>query len=186
MDIYSRLKEKVRSCRNPNRQGGYRMRTLNLSRNQIAYIIVVLSLVGIITTCGLGKNDDKRFANNFNLFTQAESKMNTGSFQDAEPILSSLLAQYPENPTLLVDYGNCLAALGNYDFSLTTLDKARGQRPFLVNDPYFLDRYGQNLYSLKQYSSAQKYLLRAKQFSTSSEFTAKIDGLLADIVMKLK
>jgi predicted Zn-dependent protease len=143
-----------------------------------------LSLVAILVAWELGKRDDTVFLNDSNLYSQAQNNMNNGNFSEAEPIVLNLLGKYPDNAILLNNYGMCLTFTGKYDSALNTLNKARAKRPFFVNNPTFLITYAQNLYMLGQYSEAQKYLLRSKQFNSSPMLITEVDKLLADISLK--
>jgi tetratricopeptide (TPR) repeat protein len=93
-----------------------------LTRNTSYIITIALLWVLVHSTDGLGATPEEQFQ-------QAVALLNEGQFEDAVPILESVLKTYPEDPSALWNYGIAVGEIGAHEKAVSAWKRYRIAAP---------------------------------------------------------
>lgn len=153
--------------------------------NLIFFILIALALVYIVAASVLGTVQDQAFNRDYDLYRTASTMLDQNQPNEAAPIFEELLYRHPDSYILMWNYAIALGGEGRYSDSSYFFAKAEAQRPFIVNNPTFLVQYGRILFTLGQYTQAEKYLKRVQMFTNDPKYLDIVDQTLKDINTKL-
>lgn len=136
--------------------------------NIVFLALVVLGAFSLIVMGITGAQQDKGFQSDFSTYQLGNSKLGAGQYIQAESLFSNLLDTHPTNHLLMWDMALSLAGQGKFTQSANYFAKAQAKRPFLVNNPNFLQQYGSVLSRIGQSDLAAKYLQRANQLQAAA------------------
>lgn len=157
-------------------------------RNIVFYVFFVILLAGIIAVVIMGEKQDKGFAQDSQLFNEANTKLKQQKFSEAETIYGELLKKHPDSYMLLWHYALSLSGQAKYKEANQYFLKAREIRPFLLRNHQFLAHYGESLYKSGDYKKAEKYLAESKKvgMESGSVSSPAVETMLLDAQKKIK
>ncbi|MFT9849636.1 tetratricopeptide repeat protein [Aneurinibacillus sp. REN35] len=163
-------------------------KTAGKMRNIVFYVLLSTLFAGVITSIILGEKQDKRFAQDSQLFNQANNELKQGNFSKSESVYNQLITKHSNSYILLWRYALSLSGQGKYKEANQYFLKAREIRPFLLRNPQFLAQYGESLYRSGDYKKAERYLIESQKISiqAGSPSSPVIEAILLDTQKKLK
>ena len=109
-------------------------------------IIFLLIIFFTICTYGvaskIGKQQDEQFTLEQNLYNEANTLFNTGSFEEAVILTNELIVRYPNSEILNYLHASILSELEEHDMAKFFIEKTLELNPYLMEDPVFMLDFG--------------------------------------------
>lgn len=150
-------------------------------RKLILLGLVLIAGIGTFCTYNQGKEQDKRFVEDYDSYQLSLAQMQDANYDNAKDQLTKLHNRYPEQAKITRNLGLLYAMERDMDKAALYYQKAVEQRPFFVQEPMFSIQFAEILYEKKEYAAAKRYLEHCKTIEIPEEYAGRVDELLAHI-----
>jgi len=149
--------------------------------------MLVIVLCAVIYTSVQGKEQDKTWVKDYQIFRQAESIAGERNYDQAVNLFSGLLNKkyVSDSVTINWELAKTLKLKGDYITSQKHYLKVKEAYPAVVMEEDFLKEYGEVLLAVKNYPEAEKYLQQIMRI-TESDNTRRQAADAIELIKKQK
>lgn len=161
------------------------MRFSDINRRYILCGIVAFIVIGLFVANVMASKQDKEFATNEMLYSQAIQLQSTGNIDGALEAITQVVKNTPKSEIANYMAGLITAQKGDMPQAAIFLQKTLDINPHKVEDPMFMLQLGEVFVTAKKYEEAKMVLLRCQESGWAPEefptYQENVTSLLAQI-----
>ena len=111
-------------------------------RKIIFLLIILFTICAFVLASQIGKQQDEQFTEEQNLYNQANTLFNSGSFEEAVVLTNELVVRYPNSEILNYLHASILSELEEHKMAKHFMEHTLDLNPYLVEDAVFMLDFG--------------------------------------------
>ena len=152
-----------------------------LTRNKVFLWVLGIVVISLLTAGGWAQKQTRLLAQHEQTYQQGVATLQSGDFQKAIQLFSSLPPGYGDSFQALYYTAFAYSHLKDFSQARNYMQKAQEARPAFLADPQFLVEYGEILYETGDFELSRLYLTRALNLGPTQETIDRANGVMAKL-----
>ncbi len=150
-------------------------------RNKIFFAVLSITIISLLIAGDLAQKQNLLLAHNQETYQQGIAALQSGDFENAIQLFSSLQPSYGDSFQALYYTAVCYSYLKDFNQARIYMQKAQEARLAILTEPQFLVEYGEVLYETGDFELSRLYLTRALKLGPKQETIERANTVMSKL-----